>query len=368
MSTLLFERGPIRVLNHSSPTQEIITQLESTAYGTEGLAYLHGNVKEKILALPGPNFVTLKKKDQLMGTVALSERDTTVENLAQHSYYIRYFSFLESMRRPNTRQPERQPSRSGNRMLKPLLWSLFDRSDLMDAKAPPKSTLYYAYVESENQRSYEMCMSFGFEPLRTMTTIPFSRAYPKADLSLRKAKPEEQAWLLSKMKEYYRGYSMVTFETVFAGNHYWVWEEKGEILGGLQAYPITWKFQALPGATGWATMNIVPHLPILGRLFNPKKYQFAAIEGLWTQPGREDLLAPMLESALALSSITVAMMFVDKESSIYEAVKSIQRLGLMHSLNGEVDSEIIGRFVDTEEEKRSKYLKVPAYISAFDCT
>jgi len=345
-----------------------VSQLESTAYGTEGLAYVHGNVREKILALPGPNFITLQKNSQLMGTVALSQRDTLLQGAPQRSYYIRYFSFLEAMRRPNAHQPERQPSRAGNRLLKPLLWSLFDRSDLKEATDPQIPTLFYAYVESENQRSYEMCMSFGFERIRTMTTIPFSRAYPKANLSLRKAKPEEYPWLLSNMKEYYHGYSMVTFDTVFAGNHYWVWEEKGEIIGGVQAYPITWRFQALPGFTGWATMNIVPNLPVIGRLFNPKKYQFAAMEGLWTLPGREDIISPMLESVLALSSLTVAMMFVDKEGPLYQTIKGIKRLGLMHSLNGEVDSEIIGRFAHSTPENKATYTQTPAYISAFDCT
>jgi len=368
MSKVLFERGPIKVFNHSTPTQTIIEQLEETAYGTEGLAYVHGNVRQKISALPGPNFIELNKSGQLIGTVALSQRDAFIKGSHHRTYYIRYFSFLESMRRPNEHQPDRLPTRAGNRMLKPMLWSLFDKSDVSDLSAPETSTLFYAYVESENQRSYDMCMSFGFERLRTMTTIPFSRAYPKASLQLRKAKPEEHPLLLTKMKDYYRDYSMVTFETVFAEDHYWVWEEKGEIIGGVQAYPITWKFQALPGFTGWATMNIVPKLPVLGRLFNPKRYQFAAIEGLWTIPGREDILSSMLESALALSSLTVGMMFVDKESPLYQTIKGIKRLGLMHTLNGEVDSEIIGRFVSTAPEEQKLYTQLPAYISAFDCT
>ena len=369
MHKILLDRGPIRAEVHSEAPEAVLQQLEQTAYGTEGLAYVHGNVREKANLLPDPYFITLKKRDQLLATVALSHRDGGVKGQPYRSYYIRYFSFMDALRRPNQHQPDRKPMRAGNRLLRPLLWSLFERTDPANPEALAQPTLYYAYVEAENQRSYEMCQTFGFKPLRTMTTIPFSRAYPKANPAVRLLTPEEQPAMRQRLEAYYQDYSFVSFDTCFAGQHYYVWEENGKVVAGVQAYPITWKFKALPGVSGWVSMKIVPRLPVLGRLFNPKRYRFAAIEGLWHAPGREDLILPLLESALAHESLTVAMLFVDKHGPQYELIKGYQKdLGLMYKLNGEVDSEVIGRFAHAGPHDVSTFEHTPVYVSAFDCT
>ena len=342
--------------------------LEETDYGNEGLVYRHGNVAEKAALLPDPYFCTMRKGDKLMASLALSHREAMMQGQSYRSYYIRYFSFLDAVRRPEAHQPDRKPMRAGNRLLRPLIWSMFDRTDPADPKVPEEPTLYYAYVEAENQRSYEMCQTFGFSPLRTMTTVPFSRAYPKARKEVQPLPAEERPVVVERIKEYYKDYSLVTLETVFANNHYYVWRENGEIIGGVQAYPITWQFHDLPGMMGTFTMRVVPHLPVLGRLFNPKNYRFAAIEGLWCAEGREDILLPMVESALAQEQLTVAMFFVDKHGPLHKTLSQAGRLGLMHTMNGEVDSQIIGRFVNSNPQDESRFKHTPAYIAAFDCT
>lgn len=364
----LFQRGSLSGQAYTAPTPAVLDLLEQTDYGTGGLTYRHGNVQEKIAILPHPYFITIEKSEDVMGTIALSRRYCRHRNAAYRSYYIRYFSFQKGLRRPNGHAADRQAAKPGNRIIRPLIDQLFATSDPADANAVAEPTVYYAYVEADNQRSYEMCTSFGFQPLRTMTTIPFSRAYPKAQSCVRLLQEEEQPQMLHRLEQYYQGYTLATFDRVFAGKHYYVWEQDGQILGGVQAYPISWRFQSLPGTMGWLSMHVVPHLPVLGRLFQPKNYRFAALEGLWIQPGHETLLPSLIEGALAHEQLKVGMFFVDKGGPQYSMVKGVKNLGLMYTLNGEVDSQIIGRFANPSSHDLEHFQQTPAYISAFDCT
>lgn len=87
------------------------------------------------------------------------------------------------------------------------------------------------------------------------------------------------------MESAYGPYTLVQFDRLFYGGNYFVLEAGGEIVAGVQANPVRWRLVSMPGLSGKLIMHVVPHLPVMGRLIQPDRYAFAALEALYVRPG-----------------------------------------------------------------------------------
>jgi len=232
-----------------------------------------------------------------------------------------------------------------------------------------ESFFHYAYVDPRNVRSNALCKEFGFQVVRQYATVLFNRINPEQTkkYSVAEITPEEQKQVREKLIEFYRDYTMFSFENLFGDRKYFVVKDaNGNILAGAQANPDQWKVLSFPGWSGNLILHCFSMLPLLRKILN-KNYRFVTLEGLFCVRGAEKHLEALCETLLRKFNVNTAIMVVDADSEIYRILKSLN-LGLVEKLNKEVRGNVICRFVNFNEDQKKSFEVIPAYISGIDVT
>lgn len=345
-----------------SPTPEILELLNNNIIGTpgQGMLYQHLRVNSKIALLANPYYVNLVRGRHIAGTCCFCSRDTINNGKKIHAFYVRYFSFKDAFRRKSIKEK----SAIGKSNLRKEIESLL--SGECFGISPGEKFFYYAYVDSRNERSALLCKEFGFETVRQYTTIVFSRLFPNADNMHSVVEAQSEESIKELLKTFYQEFTTISFENLTARKYYFIKDENGEVMAGVQVNPDQWKIHSLPGLVNKLMLQVFTHIPVLKRLLN-KDFQFITFEGIYFVPGSEKYLETLFESLLAKYHVNSAICLVDPESKLYTTLKSL-RLGLVNKLNKEVRGNVICRFVNFSQAEKDNFKTNPAYISGIDAT
>lgn len=368
----LFQRGSWSLEKSTKAAPELVDLLANTIWGTPGKTlYQHLDTRQRVLQLQGAHYLNLRRAGKLTAGLTLCQRRTQDASGHSNAFYIRYLSMAEALRvkRPNALSagPDAALMIRPGSFLKNALYELFQEPDrLADPLQDTANTFLYAYVESENRRSRQICNAFGFERIRSFTTLPFSRFFPKRHQQVNKAQAGDQAEILEHVEAQYQGYNLLFTDHLFPGDHYYVFKKAEKIVAGVRAMPVHWVINNLPGISGKLTLHLVPYLPLISRLFNPGGFRFAAFEGLFFLPGHEQELFALLEGVLAELQLHTALFSLDNESDLFQFLLSSGQLGLLHHLHAASAVDVLVRFAADPAANLAAYRKAPAYISALD--
>ena len=343
-------------------SNDIVELLSSTVYGTPGKTrFQHTGVDTKVAKLAHPYFLTLRKGDRLLGVANFNLKEKILPHSPINHFYIRYFSFLESLR---LKKPTGKRGGARNKIKEEIVF--FMEKGGFDEKN--HKAMYFAYIEMENERSKNMVSSLGFKPIRRFTTSLFSRFYPKADKAVKEIAPDQTLVVKELLQDFYEGYTMYDTEYLFNNGKYFVLMEDGEIVAGVQAVKTTWRVKELPGWSGKILLLLLPHIPFISRIFNPGDYSFLSLEYLYVKKGREKLLNTLFESVCAIHNLNNAMIWSDTNSTLHDLLKKYLAVGLLEKLHKSVPAHIVARYTELEKEEIDRFENSPAYISAFDLT
>ncbi len=349
---------------------EVIPLLLNTFLGTPGKTlYQHLQTATKIYDIRHPFFFTLKRLGTLICTVCLAWRKTELAASEPiDSFYIRYFVANPTFRGKGHRN-KKVRSNEPNGIIKQFMENVFSSGSSIQTFSPHSAkALFYAYVESENEQSMHLCHHYRFRPVREMVTVAFSRFSPHAHSCVRKAQPHEYDVLRQRVEAHYAVHSFVCTEHLFYQDNYFVAEQDGRVVAGLQANPTQWAIKNLPGASGKVLIRILPFVPYLRRLINPNKFSFSAIEGIFYEDGCEWAIGALLETAIAAQGYHSALMWFDSACPVLTEVRKHCELGLVDKINASGCAEIIVRGQNLTDEDWLWLENTPAYISCFDLT
>lgn len=319
------------------------------------MLYQHLGVARKLYRIPKPHFVSVQRTGRITGTCCFCERelDGTI------GFYVRYFAFQDGFR---LKEIPRQRMAKKSSVIRAEIRELLNGKGLL-----PEGTKFffeYAYVDPRNPRSARLCEEFGFVPVRHYTTRLFSRLWPKqhADLSV-KALPAADARIRSLLASSYKDYNHVSFENLDK-TYYYVEDETGEIVAGLQVNADAWRILALPGRKGRTRLAFFDRMPLLSRLLS-KQFRFLAVEGVYCKAGKEKTFEQLLETLLHQHALHTAILVVDTESSLHQLTQRIN-LGLLDKLSPRVNGNVIVRSCPADETFIRQQKSRPAYISVHD--
>lgn len=345
---------------------QVVNLLKNNIIGTpgKGMLYRHLKVQQKLDYISSAYFVNLRRKSNLAGTCCLCERNVKNAGVGIDAFYIRYFSFLEVFRLKKASADSGLDGRS-KKGIKAEIEEIFSKHP--GDPSGQKKTLFYAYVDPDNERSKNICRQFDFRKVGEFNTIVFSRLYPELQKDVHEIQTDELPAIKALLQKEYSSFNFYTEENLnFEDGYFAVKDNKGTVVAGLKAHKEAWEISGMPGVGGKVIMSIVPRIPVINKLFN-KNYRFAAVEALYCAPGHEKLLERLLESVLAKYNVTSAVMWLDNSSRIYKTIKSLD-LGLLNKINKEVKADVIARFINFEEEEVDNFKNHPVYVSAFDLT
>jgi RimJ/RimL family protein N-acetyltransferase len=346
---ILFTDGKYSIQRHEGIPAEAMLFLDSIAWGNEGAIYEHKNTEEHIKLIKNPVLLAIFEGEKIRATAVFNMTTVTTNGENFNCNYIRYFASSKEIR--------------GKGVMKKFSIKVME---LIREKEKEK-TIYFACIEKANKSSYKVVESAGYHPLGTVKTVGFSRFFPKKEKKIAQiTSNEEKAEVLSLLHKTYGNHTLTQFDSLFIKNNYFVIREKGEIIAGCQYHRAHWVINNMKGFTGKIVMNIVPMIPVLNKLFNPKRFEFLAFEGLYFKPGYEKQLYSLFEGLLAKEKLKSSMFWLGKTCPILKKILTKGKLGMIHSFIKDSDVEIMAAYKNINETKIDKLKSKPIFASAFD--
>jgi RimJ/RimL family protein N-acetyltransferase len=347
--TLLHTENEYTIWRHEGIPEEALEFLDRIAWGNDGAVYEHKNTEEHIRLLHRPTLVAIHEHDKIQGTAVFCNTPVTVGAAAFNCYYIRYFASSKEIR--------------GKGVMKK--YGIKVMESVRDSEK--EKTIFFACIEKGNRASYRTVESAGYENIGLIKTNGFSRYFPKAYKNLEQvttgAVKEE---VLSLLKKQYEEHAIVQFNSIFLHDDYFVIREHGEIVAGCQYHRVHWVINRMPGIMGKIVMNVVPQIPVLNKLFNPKRFEFLAFEGIYVKPGFENKLMNLFEGLLAKEKLKSSMYWMGETCPIRKRMLEKGKTGLIHSFIKDSDVFIMASFHDCSEHEIKDIKSRPLFASAFD--
>src|SRR5690554_5709885 len=306
---------------------EITQLLENTTLGTPGkLRYKPTNIQHNLKLIKGLEFIQIKKGHRVLGTAGVVSRETNTSD----SLYVRYLSVFSPQRAFKAKQTSSNTSK--NNRLKHLIGSQLTNHFEEPFNQQNKSGCFYAYVESENFKSKNLCELFGFNAQRTIQTLLFSRFFPKKKKSIHLLDKRKYSHFKHQLEQFYDNHSFLfteeldQFGTLYTLNH------NGRAVAGLRATSVTWDIVEIPGINGFLMQYVLPYLPLFRRLFSPKNLNFVAFDCAWFEDSWEHAIPELMEHACADKNTHMGMFWGDAESKITQNLLNSKKLGFLNKI------------------------------------
>ncbi len=341
----IFLAGNLAIYAKRVADQAAVDLLKRTRYGAHGIRYQHTGQEEKISQLRNPTFFHLLEGDELIGIYCLDERQIDSSVSRVKAFYGRYLAIDDT-----------QKGRGHGRLLKREAVRYVERTC-------DQPYVLYSYIEEKNTRSLSISQQEGFQSAAILKTYVFRRYSPEIDSRFERLAPSETTGLLSLLESYYKAHTFKTFANIGYQTNYFALKEAGEVIAGIQANPVCWRFQQMPGLSGWVMMNLLPMLSATRRFFNPAQYAFVVLEGLYLKKGREDILSVLLESVLAHFQLHSALWQIDEKDPIISLLSG-KDMGFLSGFQKGIRTHVMVKSVGLSTEELS--LEKPFYASCFD--
>ena len=361
----------IRVRAFGSP--KIARLLNNTVYGTEGkLRYRQKEIIERMKSQRNIEFIEISKGTRILGTTGIITRQTRTSDTPMNCRYVRYLSvspgFKNQKRRTKkskTKSIAKEPKTTGLRArIGEKITEHFEAPFLEENR----KGAFYAYVESENINSRNLCLSMGFSPIRKVQTLLFSRFNPKKHKLVSNAGERDRGIIRKKLADFYKTHSLYFEDRIFDTGFYFVFKNDNQILAGIRAIPVHWQVVDYPGFEGWLMRQVLPYAPFTNRLFQPSEFRFLAFDYLFCEQKHVGQISLLMEHACTLLGYHIGMIFGDAETPFIQTLRSSGELGFMHSLFGPVSADLMVRFINADDEYREKIQQNPVFVSALDMT
>jgi len=330
------------------PNTEIYGLLANTIYGTKGLRYRHCDSEKRIDNLFNPDFHVAYADDKLAGCIVFCRRVDLNRN--QEIFYIRFFSV--------------QPELRGNGIGKKLVEYAGDYY----SKTQKLPAVFYAYIENENIRSMKVSKNMESMKNSQFKTVLFSRFNPKKSNRVEKIDSVDYPIIEKQLKAHYAIHSLFHLNTFSINNPYYVIRKNGEILAGIQSNNVKWEIVNIPGFNGFLMQKIIPRLPYLRKLFNPKSFEFISLENIIIKKGHEADFFELLEGVMHDQNGNMAMTWLDTSDPMISAFTNKKELGFISRIQEPTPANIMLNFHDMDETGIAHFTNNPAYISAIDLT
>ena len=156
------------------------------------------------------------------------------------------------------------------------------------------------------------------------------------------------------------------FDYLFMHDNYYVIKENNEIVAGCQFHKAHWVINKMPGFMGKIILNVVPRIPLLNKLFNPKKFLFLAFEGIFFKQGKEKRLHELFEGLLAQEKLKTALFWMGENCPWHKALIKYGRSGLINIFVKDSDVYIMASYQNMTPEEIYATENSPLYASGFD--
>lgn len=354
------------------PNQELLDHMHSTLMGQPGgLRYHHTGLEDRMMSGGENYFMYLRKSGKMLGSVGFCGKPSLTDGLKHDSWLIRYFSIKAPMAVVPKKRKEKADLKDETKrstVLGRFIQPIFaEPSQLRKGEQnTDQPSIIFAIIDQTNIRSMNFSAQMGLETVGALAGFSFSRLSPMKSARVEQIQEADKEQVLTLLKEYYNSYSLFFTEPVFKNNDYYVIKEDGEVVAGVQFYPVHWKITDFGGKVANLAMKWLTLIPWVKKRISLENLNFLAFDAIYCKSGYENTLYELMEGILEHTGTYIGMMMMDEASHLYTIFREKQKLGLMHKFMGTYHADIRVRFINMPEETRNYFLEHPTYIPTYD--
>jgi L-amino acid N-acyltransferase YncA len=349
MSDVIYEDKARNLIirRETTYTSALVALLEQTVWGTRGVLYTMHEVAAVLDRIVEPHFLSLKENDELVAVAVRSRKTTRVGGEVYSAFHLAMLA-VESAK----------VGQGYGRLLA-------EQSRHYFLNEVGERGMLYGYIEAGNARSLQLNQKLGYRFIGQFHTTMFSRLWPNDNVHVRRLEETERATLVQLLNDQYADYALVDFDQSVRADEYYVWEQAGEIVAGVQTERLHWTIVRLPGARGAILVKTLPYLPLLRRLFDARDYHFLRLGNIYARPGHEAKIFTLIEALLARQHLHSGMAFMDKHGPVYQRMAAAGTFGVLNMGMGAA-MHVIADFNRVPEEEIAEIQRRPLCLSPMD--
>ena len=355
----------------STPPRELIDHIHNTILGQPGsFRYQHVDLVDRLTASGENYFMFLRKNGKMMGSVGFVGRHSQTGGVKHDSWMIRYFSIKAPLRTTPKKRKEKSDLKDENKrttVLGRFIQPVFAHpSQLRGDEDMEKPSIVYALIEQKNLRSMNFSAQMGLETIGEVVNFSFSRLRPKASKRVVQLPDMEKEAMKHLLQEFYRDYNLFYSDKLFMDQAYYVILNSGRVVAGIQAYPVTWRIVDFGSGAVNRLVHLLTKISWVKQRIDPEELKMLAFDGIYCEPGYEDVLYELMEGVLERTGRYVAMMMMDRNSGLYRIFRDRGHLGPVNKVLGTFKADLRMRFINIPREVKEQFLSQPTYISTYD--
>jgi hypothetical protein len=301
----------IKITVDSNYDQKFLDFAENILYGTNGVIYKSNHVDAEFKKFKNPLFVSLKVNDELIGIRAINHKQIHQNNF---TYDIFYKSILGIL-------PEKMNKGYGTLILNKLTEYIYANYD---------KVILFAHVEEANKRSGRAVQKADYSYMATFLAVTHICLVPKLNKNVFKLDNEDESKILTLLNNQYCNHSFVGINDTFNAETYYVFKENNEIKAGLQVKELSWSFLKFPGLYGFIMMKIVPKIPGLKKIFNPKKHSYLDIGNIYIADSK--CFSKLLDTVLYRYNLNTSMAYLNPNSNVDSKIIKEMKKGILSAV------------------------------------
>ena len=347
--TLVLQEENYAIWKYEGVPEEVVSFFEQTNWGSAGAVYVRKNSSELVRQLRKPYLFAVQQADRIVGTAIFCHTQPLVKGIPYNCYIIRYFAASDAIR--------------GKKLIKYYAGKVME----VVREEEKEKTIYVGCVEKGNLRSYKVVENAGYEQLGLLSVSAFSRFFPKAQKNIEQIKTEdEKREVIELLKKQYAKHVLVHFDYLFLRDDYFVIREHGEIIAGCQVHRVHWAINSMPGIMGKIIMNVLPRIPLINKLFNPRRFEFLAFEGIYFKEDHEESLAQLFEGLLQKEGLNSSLFWMGENCPYRKVLHQHLKLGLLQHFVKDSGVYIMTSYRNMSDHEVADLKSGPLYASAFD--
>lgn len=336
-----------QVTRADRPSADSLALLQSTVWGSRASRYRILNVADKLARLRDPSFFVLSENGAELAVFVL---DRCTKRVAGRDCDAVHFAMAATV-----------PARRNEGLAGLMIGHI--RAWCVANLRPPG--FGFAYVEASTEFSLQLSDSIGYAVEADIPLTLFTRLAPRDRGGVRRLEPGEGPWLAEALEQLYAGHELADFDRSIRPSEYHVLTEGGQVQAGAQAELLRWSVVEMPGAAGWALLELWPRLPGARGLLNLADLPILRLGNLYVPEGNERHLERLLETLLARHGARIGMVMLDRRSPVQRRLrKGLRRGGLSGALRGSAKLRIDG--VGLGEEIETALAAHPLLVSPAD--
>lgn len=296
-------------LDHRVPP-DLLELLSQTTWGQHGLSFRSLDMAAMLGDLSDPSFLRLVKGGRTVAAAVRNRKHVEMAGKPYDAIHLALFAVHLDFARQGLG----------------TILARVSRNHFFSILRPPG--LLYGYIESGNEASLRLNLGLGYQQdMGQVSSRLFSRTRPQSSPRVEVLGREARPDMLNRLKKAYKAHALCSFENSLDPERYFVVRRDGEIVAGAQLQVLHWELFGLPDWQGRLAMNLLPHIPFLGRDFTPSDLRFVRVGNIYAENGAEEMVAEILETALAEQHIPFAALLADRRGETERRVMSRMNFG-----------------------------------------